>query len=173
MARSGHLGADLVRAAGDELAFDERKAVFRLQRPIERTAGLRARLRRFGDVDAVFDSVLEEVALEFAVTRLKRAVDDAEIALVDLAVFDLLVQDAERLGGLGGDDDAAGVAVDAVAERGREGMLLTGAPFVLCVEVGLDVVDERLAVFRAVVRVDGLTRLLIDEEDVLVLIYNI
>ena len=52
-------------------------------------------------------------------------------------------------------------------------MLLTGAPFVLCVEVGLDVVDERFAVFRAVVRVDGLTRLLIDEEDVLVLIYNI
>ena len=32
----------LVRAAGDKLTFDERQAVFRLQRPIERTAGLRA-----------------------------------------------------------------------------------------------------------------------------------
>ena len=77
MARSGHLGADLVRAAGDKLTFDERQAVFRLQRPIERTAGLRARLRRFGDVDAVFDSVLEEVALELSLRRLRCAVDDA------------------------------------------------------------------------------------------------
>ena len=99
--------------------------------------------------------------------------DDAEVAFVDLTVFDLLVQEAQRLGGLGGDDDAAGVAVDAVAERGREGMFFAGTPFTLGVEVGLNVVDERLAVFRAVVRVDGLTRLLIDEEDVLVLIYNI
>ena len=59
MTRRGHLGADLVRAAGDKLTFDERQAVFRLQRPIERTAGLRALLRRFGDVDTVFDGIFE------------------------------------------------------------------------------------------------------------------
>ena len=93
--------------------------------------------------------------------------DDAEVAFVDLTVFDLLVQDAQRLGGLGGDDDAAGVAVDAVAERGRECMLLARAPLALGVEVGLNVVDERLAVFRAVVRVDGLAGLFVDEEDVM------
>ena len=99
--------------------------------------------------------------------------DDAEVAFVDLTVFDLLVQDAQRLGGLGGDDDAAGVAVDAVAERGREGMFFAGTPFTLGVEVGLNVVDERLAVLRAVVRVDGLAGLFVDEEDVLIFIYNI
>ena len=48
-----------------------------------------------------------------------------------------------------------------------------GTPFTLGVEVGLNVVDERLAVFRAVVRVDGLAGLFVDEEDVLILIYNI
>ena len=99
--------------------------------------------------------------------------DDAQILLFQLPVLDLLIEDAQRLGGLGGDDDDAGVAVDAVAERGREGMLFAGTPFTLGVEVGLNVVDERLAVFRAVVRLDGLAGLFVDEEDVLIFVYNI
>ena len=86
--------------------------------------------------------------------------DDAQIPLVDLTVLDLLVQDAQRLGVFRGDDDAAGVAVDAVAQRGRERMLLARAPLAFGVEIRLNVVDERAAVFRAVVRMDGLTGLL-------------
>ena len=52
-------------------------------------------------------------------------------------------------------------------------MFFAGTPFTLGVEVGLNVVDERLAVFRAVVRVDGLAGLFVDEEDVLIFVYNI
>ena len=99
--------------------------------------------------------------------------DDTQISLVDLPVFDLLVQNAQRLGGFRRDDDAAGVSVDAIAKRGRERVFLPRPPFAFGVQIGLNVVDERLAVFRAVVRVDGLAGLFVDEEDVLIFVYNI
>ena len=123
-----HLGADLVGSAGDQFAFDKRQPVFRLQDLISRGAGLRALLRRAGDVDAVFDGVLKEIPFQRALRRLRRAVDDAKIALVNLAVLDLLVENAQRLGGFCGNDNAAGVAVDAVAQRGRKRVFLARAP---------------------------------------------
>ena len=95
-----HLGSDLMGPAGDQLALDKRQPVFRLQDLISRGAGLRALLRRAGDVDAVFDGVLKEIPFERALRGLRRAVDDAKIALVNLAVPDLLVENAQRLGGL-------------------------------------------------------------------------
>ena len=86
-----------------------------------------------------------------------------------LAVADLVVEDAQRLGVLGGDDDAAGVAVDAVAQRGGEGVFLARPPFALLGEVGLDVGDERVVVpdARAVAQH---ARLFVGKEDVLVLV---
>ena len=57
--------------------------------------------------------------------------DDTQISLVDLPVFDLLVQNAQRLGGFRCDDDAAGVSVDAIAERRRERVFLPRPPFAL------------------------------------------
>ena len=57
--------------------------------------------------------------------------DDAQIPLVDLPVFDLLVQNAQRLGGFRCDDDAAGVSVDAIAKRRRERVFLPRPPFAL------------------------------------------
>ena len=97
---------------------------------------------------------------------------DAEIALVDLPVLDLLVEDTQRLGVFCRDDDAARVAVDAVAQRGRKRVFLARAPLALGIEIGLNVIDERLAVFRAVVRMDGLPRLFVDEQNIFILIYN-
>ena len=99
--------------------------------------------------------------------------DDAQIPLVDLPVFDLLVQNAQRLGGFRRDDDAAGVSVDAIAKRGRERIFLPRPPFAFGVQIGLNVVDERLTVFRAVVGMDGLPGLFVDEQNVFVLIDNI
>ena len=46
------------------------------------------------------------------------------------------------LGVLGGHDDAAGVAVDAVAQGRSKGVLVPGIPLLLLVEVGLNVGDE-------------------------------
>ena len=125
----GKLGADLVRAAGDELALDERKSVFALERLIARGAGLRALLRQLRDVHAVFDRILEKITSERTFAWLRRAVDDAEVALVQLAVLDLLIQNPQRLGVFCRDDDATGVAVDAVAERRGKGVLFARPPF--------------------------------------------
>ena len=171
-AGGSHLRADLMGTAGDQLAFDKAQTVSGLQGIIERDAGLGAFLRRFRNVDAVLLCILEQLSFELSGRRTRRTVYDAEIALVDLPVLDLLVEDTQRLGGFCRDDDAAGVAVDTVAERGRECMLLARAPLALGIEIGLNVIDERLAVFRAVVRMDGLPGLFVDEQNIFILIYN-
>ena len=160
-------------AAGDELAFDQTQPAAALQRLVERDAGLGALLRGLGDIDAVFLRVLEQLPLEPSARRTRRAVDDAQIPLVDLTVLDLLVEDSQSLRIFRGDDDAAGIAVDSVAQGGGKGVLLQRPPFALGVEIGLDMVDERAAVFRAVVRVDGLARLFVDQQDVFILIDDV
>ena len=162
-----------MRAARQELTLHERKPAFCFQRPVECDGGLCAGLRLFGDVDAVFLCILEKISLQPALGGLRRAVDDAEIAFFDLTVFDLLIEDAKRLRIFRRDDDAAGVAVDAVAERGRERILLARPPFALGIEIGLNVIDQRFAVFRAVMRVNGLAGLLVGKENVLILVDDV
>ena len=80
-----------------------------------------------------------------------------------------MIHHPQGLGSLGGDDDAAGVAVDAVAQSGGEGVFLIGGPLLLLVEVGLDVGEQRVDPFR-LVRVDHQTGPLVQEKDVLILI---
>ena len=99
--------------------------------------------------------------------------DDAQIPLVDLPVLDFLVQNAQRLGVFCGDDDAACVAVDAVAQSRGKCVLLSRPPLALGIEIRLNVIDERFAVFRAVVRMDGLTGLLVDQQNIFVLIDDV
>lgn len=74
---------------------------------------------------------------------------DAQVALVDLPVPDLLIDDAQGLGIFGGDDNASGVAVDAVAQGRGKGVLLSGPPLAVGVEICLNVINQRFAVFRA------------------------
>src|SRR5699024_5575667 len=87
-------------------------------------------------------------------------------------VFDLVVHDAQRLGGLGGDDDAAGVAVDAVAQGGDKGGLVPRVPLAGLGQIGLDVGDERVRA-AALVGVDDHAGLLVRQKDIVILVQNL
>ena len=86
-----------------------------------------------------------------------------------LTIPDLFVEDTQRLRVLGGDDDAAGVAVDAVAQGRGEGVLPLRIPLALLVEVRLDVVDEGVDLLR-LVGVDHKALGLVRQEQVFVLV---
>ena len=136
-------------------------------------AGLGAGLGLVGDEDPVFLGILEKIALQAALGGLGCSLHNGKIPLVQLPVLDLLVHDPQGLGGLGGDDDAAGVPVDPVAQGGGKGVLPVGGPLPLLIEVGLDVVDEGPAILRAIMGMDRKAGPLVHKEDVLVLVYNI
>ena len=119
--------------------------------------------------DLLFGLVLQKKALDAALRRLGPPQGDAEIGFLDLVVPDLFVEDAQGLGVLGGDDDAAGVPVNAVAEGGGESVLPAGVPLPLLVEVGLDVVDEGVDLLRLVGVADQALAL-IGEKNVLILV---
>ncbi len=72
------------------------------------------------------------------------AENDAQIAFLQLVGFDAVVEDAQRLGRFRGDDDAARVAVDAVAQRGRERRGGVRVPRAGAVQIRLNVRDERI-----------------------------
>ena len=86
-----------------------------------------------------------------------------------MAVANLVVQEAQRFSDFRRDDDAASVAVDAVAEGGGEGVLLAWPPLALLIEVGEHVVDERID-FLVLVGVGKHARGLVEQHDVLVLV---
>jgi len=96
-------------------------------------------------------------------------VDNGQVELGDLPVPDLLVKDAQGLGVLGGHDDAAGVAVDAVAQGRSKGVLVPGIPLLLLVEVGLNVGDEGVHLF-VLVRVAQQARPFVEQHQVFILI---
>ena len=112
----GQAGADLVGAAGEKLGLHQAQLPAGLYGAVEGDGGLAAGDGAAVDLYLVFGLVLQEKALDAALGRVGAAYGDAEVSLGDLAVSDLVVQDAQGLGGLGGDDDAAGVSVDPVAE---------------------------------------------------------
>ena len=85
---------------------------------------------------------------------------------------DLLVEEPQRLGVLGGDDHAAGVPVNPVAKSRGEGVLPPGIPLLFLVQVGLDVVDEGVDFFR-LVGVDHHSGALIHHQQVFVLVYDV
>ena len=99
--------------------------------------------------------------------------NDRQIALVQFPILDLLVHDPEGFGVFCCNDNAAGVPVNTVAEGGGKGMLLTGLPFPLGIEISLNMVDEGASVFCAVVRMNCHTGLFIHQKNVFILIYNI
>ena len=67
---------------------------------------------------------------------------DGQIVFVNLPVPYFLVDDAQSFGVFCGQDDAAGVPVNAVAQCGDKGVLVPGAPLFGLIEVGLDMGDE-------------------------------
>ena len=164
-----HLDADLVRAPGEQMALHQAQRPLGAQQLIVGDRGLGARLGAVLDIDLVLLRVLEQVVLQPPLRGLRAPVYGAEIVFLDLAVADLVVEDAQRLGVFRSDDDAAGVAVDAVAERGGEGILLPRAPLALLCEIGLDVRDQRVVVPDPGAVAEH-ARLLVGQEQVLILI---
>ncbi len=95
--------------------------------------------------------------------------DQAEIVFFDLAVPDFFIDDPQRFRILRGNDDAAGVAVNPVAESGSKRILLFRPPFTLLREVGLDVGDQRVIIPLAGAVTEN-ARLLVGEKDVFIFI---
>ena len=92
--------------------------------------------------DLLFHLVLPKEALDAALRRLGPPQGHTEVGLFDLVAPDFLVEDPQGLRVLGGDDDAPGVPVNAVAQGRGESVLPAGIPLLLLIEVSLDVVDQ-------------------------------
>ena len=159
-------------AAGNQLALDEGEPVPPGQRPVFGHCGAAVGHRPVVDGDLLLRLVLEQEALQRPLPGLEGAHAHAKISLFQLPIPNLLVHHPEGLGGLGGDDDAAGVPVDPVAEGGGKGVLHPGAPLPLLVEVGLNVVDEGVHLFRLVGVYHHAGRL-VHQQQVLILIENV
>ena len=167
------LGTDLVGASGDQLTFHKGKSFGGGNDLVIGLAGLGTGLRGVGDKNPVFLGILEKISLQGAFLGFRAALHNGKIPLVHFPVLNLLVDDPEGLGGFCGDDDAAGIPVDPVAQGGGEGVFLPGPPFPLLIKIGLDMVDEGFAVFRAVVGVDGQSGPLVYKKNVVVFIDDI
>ena len=168
--RHGH--PDLVGPAGEQTALHQRELSPGLQSPVQRGGALAA-----GDGAAVeghllFGLVFQEKALDPPLRQLGPAHGDTEIGFLHLMGFNLLVDDPQRLGVFGGDDDAAGIAVDPVAQGGGEGVFPFGIPLPLLIEVGLDVVDEGVDLL-SLVGMDHQAGAFVRQQQVLVLIDDV
>ena len=164
-----HGGADLMGAAGLQPDLHQAQFPPALQHLIVGDGGLAAGDRLVVHGDLLFLLVLQQEALHPALRPLRAPHGDAQVALVQLPAADLLVDDAQRLGVLGGDDDAPGVAVDAIAQGRGEGVLPPGVPLPFLVQVRLDVVDECVDLLR-LVGVDHQALGLVRQQQVLILV---
>ena len=104
---------------------------------------------------------------------LGRPLHNGKVPLVDFPILDLLIHHPQGFRRLGGDHDAPGVPVNAVAQRRGEGVFLPGTPLPLLVQVRLDVVDQGAAIFRAVVGMHRKARALVHKQNVFVLVDNV
>ena len=122
--------------------------------------------------DFLFLFVLQQKALNPPLRPLGTAHGDAEIELFQLMSPDLLIDDPQRLGVFGGNNNAAGVAVNTVAQSRGKGVFPLGIPFPLLVKICLNVVDEGIDFFRFV-RMDGHTGTLVHQQQIFVLVNNV
>ena len=168
-ARVGHLRADLMGSPGKQPAFYQRERAGGAKRAVFRDGAAGAGLAFLFYVNLIAACILEQEVFQPAARGFGAALHGTEIVLFDLAAADLFIEDAQRLGVLRRDDDTAGIAVDAVAERGSKGVFLARPPLALPGEIGLDVGDERVVVpgARAVAQN---ARLLVGEKNVFILV---
>ena len=110
-------------APGLQLHFHQRKPPVGLQHLILRDHSLGVRSRMVVDHCLVLRRILPVIVGQGRFLRLRYALDQTKVKLLDLPLPDGFVQDPEGLGVLGYDDDAPGVPVDPVAERRRKGRL--------------------------------------------------
>ena len=157
-----------MRAARAQQALAEREAVPLVHRAVIGDGLLRAGLRAAQHARALLPRLLHQVVAQRALRVLHAAVHGAQVVLFHLAPADLRVHRAQRLPVLGEDDDAAGEAVDAVAQRRGEAARLR-LPLALLVEVGLRIGQQRVHLF-ALVGVADEPGPLVQQHDVRVLI---
>ncbi len=146
-ASGGQLHPDLVGPAGEKLAFQQRDAAPALQNLIPHrgfpSVFIAARSSA-NHPDGIFVAVLEQPVRKNCFLGGGDAVDQAQIVFLHLAQADFFIQNPQSLRRFGGHDDAAGIAVDAVAQSRREGLLLIRVPLPLLIEIGFDMVDQRI-----------------------------
>ena len=170
MSGVGELGTDLVGPAGDQLALHQRKPLAAGQ---DLVAGLAAFGTGLGGIRheyPVFLGVLEQIALQCPLLRLGGPLHNGQIPLVQLPVFDLLVHHPQGLGGLGRNDDASGVPVDAVAQGRSEGIFPSGIPLPLLIQVRLNVINKGPAVLGPIMGMDSQPGPLVHQDDLVILI---
>lgn len=146
MSGVGELGTDLVGPACYQLALHQRKPLAAGQ---DLVAGLAAFGTGLGGIRheyPVFLGVLEQIALQCPLLRLGGPLHNGQIPFVQLPVLDLLVHHPQGLGGLGRNNNASGVPVNAVAQSRGKGILPSGVPLPLLVEIRLNVVNKGPAV---------------------------
>ena len=161
------MGTDLMGASGQQFDLHEGHVLRGPEDAVLRLDGLGTRPEVLVDIDPVLLLILPQIALQEPLSGLRRAVDGTEVELVDLPVFHLLVQHTERLRVLRRQDDAAGVAVDAVDEGRCEGLLRLRVVLPFFIEVPLDPADERVHVLP-VVRVCQKAHRFVEDQNVLI-----
>ena len=171
-AQVGHGGPDLVGAARQQLDLQQGQLPPGLQGPVAGDGGFPAGHRPVIDRHLLFLLVLQQEAGHLPLRGTGAAQGDAQVPLVDLPVPDFFVDDAQGLGVFGGNDDAAGVPVDAVAQGRGEGVLPSGVPLPLLIQIRLDVVDEGVDLLR-LVGVDHQAGPLVQQQQILVLIHDV
>ncbi len=169
----GKLGADLVGTAGDQLALHQRKSAAATKHPIICMAGFGTGLGGIGHKYPIFLGILKKIPLKTSVFLLQRPFHNGQIPLIHLPVLDLLIHNTQSLCRFGGNDDAAGIAVNAVAQCRGEGMFLPGTPFLFLIQVCLDMVKQRSALLRTVVGMHRQTGAVNHQKNMIILIYNI
>ena len=93
-------------------------------------------------INLIFLGILKNIPAERSLCRNGLPVDDTKIIFFDLPLLDLLVHDPQGFRVFRGDHDAAGVAVNAVAQGRGKGMLFFGPPFALLIGIRLNICDQ-------------------------------
>ena len=148
--RERHLRANLVRASGQQLAFYETQPIPMRQRAVFRQRVLRAFLIAQAHAHLFLIRRFDDVIVHRARLAAEFAKRDAVIVFFDLARANLIVDDVHRRFGLGGDHDAAGEAIDAVAQRGRKRALIHRIILTLLIQIRLNVGQQGVYLFGRV-----------------------
>src|SRR6202042_114227 len=116
MAEMGQMHADLVRAPGLQPALDERGERPGVAKGLEHAI---ARARLFAAAAQhrhalAVEGAAADLAFDAPLSRARRAPDDGVIGALDGVVGELLGEALHRALGLGGDEEAARILVEAV-----------------------------------------------------------
>ena len=146
-ADAGHVGADLMGAAGDQLHLQQGQTAGDGDGLVPGLHFLGTGLLVLHDFHDAAVGVLEQIAAQSGIRRGRTAEGDAEVGLFHFTVLDGCKEQFLGLRGLGNDDKAAGAGVQPVAQRrGVQVVLLVLA---LLVQVEQGAVQQRV-VLRAV-----------------------